>query len=294
MLLAPVPAPAAASKEMQDLQRDVADLQEQVKQLQKALDSKMSALQALVQQALDTANRTNTNVSSMNTGVTQAVQSELRGVKDQLNGVTGLSVKVDNASNDISDLRNALAGLVTTVNKQQLMLNDILNQVKLIQTPAAAPPGADTSAGAPGVLGTPAAQPSGQMLFNNAVRDQNSGKPELALPEYTEFLRLYPNDPNAARAQYYIGEIHYNQGSLEQAVKDFDLVIEQYPADPVTTPTALYMKGMALKKAKRPSDAALSFRAVIKQFPASDEAAQSKQQLTAMGLPATPATKKRN
>ena len=146
MLLAPVSAPAAASKEMQDLQRDVADLQEQVKQLQKALDAKMGALQALVQQGLDTANRTNSNVSNMNAGVTQTVQSELRGVKEQLTGVTGLSVKVDNASNDISDLHNAVAGLVATVNKQQLMLNDILNQVKLMQAPAAAPPPPGTDA----------------------------------------------------------------------------------------------------------------------------------------------------
>jgi len=165
--------------------------------------------------------------------------------------------------------------------------------VKLIQTPAAAPPSVADSGtpAAPGMVAGP--PPSGQMLFNNAVRDQNSGKPELALPEYAEFLHLYPNDINAARAQYYIGNIHYTKGELDQAVKDFDLVIEQYPPDPANTPDALYMKGMALKKAKRPNDAAMSFRAVIKQFPGSDQAAQSKQQLTAMGMSAAaPARKK--
>jgi TolA-binding protein len=286
-----VPAPAAGNKDLEAIQRDVADLQEQVKQLQKAMDARMGALQALVQQALDTANRTNSNVSNMNTGVTQTVQSELRGVKDQLTGVTGLSVKVDNASNDIADLHNAVAGLVATVNKQQLMLNEILNQVKLIQTPAAAPPpsAGDSGAGAPTAT---APAPSGQTFFENAVKDQNSGKKDLALPEWKEFLRLYPNDPNAIRAQYNIGEIHYSSGDLDQAIKDFDLVIEQYPPDPLTTPSALYMKGMALKKNRRPNDAAMSFRAVIKQFPGSDEAAQAKQQLTAMGLSSTAARKK--
>jgi tol-pal system protein YbgF len=282
-LLAPASAPAAASKEMQDLQRDVAQLQDQMTALQKTLDSKLGAIQAQLQQAVDTANKTNSNVTSLNAGVAQTLQSEMKNVRDQLNSVTGLSVKVDNTSNDISDLHNAVAGLVTTVNKQQLMLNDILNQVKLIQAPAAPPPSGDTGTGMPGVGGPP---PNGQTLFNNAVRDQNSGKSELALPEWAEFLRLYPNDPNAASAQYNIGEIHYNQGKPDDAVKDFDAVIEQYGTDSAKAPTALYMKGMALKKAKRPTEAIATFRAVIKQFPGSDEAAQAKTQLTSMGVTA--------
>lgn len=291
-LLAPAPAPAAASKEMQDLQRDVAQLQDQVSALQKTLDTKLGAIEAQLQQANDTANKTSSNVSSLNSGVMQTVQSEMKNVRDQLSSVSGLAVKVDNTSNDVADLHTALAGLVATVNKQQSILNDILNQVKSLQAPAAAPPPAPGDAGS-GVPGTGGPPPNGQTLFNNAVRDQNGGKEELALPEYTEFLRLYPNDPNAARAQYYIGEIHYNKGELDEAVRGFDAVVEQYPPDPLTTPTALYMKGMALKKAKKPTEAIASFRAVIKQFPASDEAAQAKTQLNSLGVPLTaPAVRK--
>jgi TolA-binding protein len=288
MLVAPAPAPAAASKEMQDLQRDVAQLQDQIAGLQKSLDAKLAAMQTQLQQAVDTANKTSGSVSSLNTGLAQTLQSELKSVREQLNSVTGLSVKVDNTSNDVSDLQRAMAGLVSTVNKQQLILNDILNQVKLIQAPPAAPPAAD--AGAPGSGGPP---PTSQALFNNAVHDQNGGKADLALSEYQEFLHLYPNDTNAARAQYYIGEIHYNQAKLDESIKDFDAVIEQYPADQTTTPTALYMKGMALKKAKRPTDAIASFRAVVKQFPSSDEAGQAKTQLTSMNASVSAPAKRR-
>jgi len=49
---------------------------------------------------------------------------------------------------------------------------------------------------------------------------------------------------------------------------------------------------MALKKAKRPADAIASFRAVVKQFPGSDAAAQAKTQLTTMNATAAAPARK--
>jgi len=66
---------------------------------QKAVDSKLAALQESVQQALDTANKTSSSVSSLNNGVTQTMRTELKGVQDQLSNVTGLSTKVDGIAN---------------------------------------------------------------------------------------------------------------------------------------------------------------------------------------------------
>jgi TolA-binding protein len=287
LLMTPAPAPAAASKEMQDLQRDVAQLQDQLTQLQKSSDAKFAALQAQLQQALDVANKTNSGVSSMNAGVTQTIQSELRAVREQLSGVTGLSVKVDSTSNDVSDLKSALQALLVTVNRQQSTLNDILNQVKLIQAPPAAPPAADA---VPGGAPPP---PSAQALFTSGVNDMNAGKGELALSEFAEFLHLYPNDGNANSVQYNIGEIHYGQpGKLEQAVADFDAVIEQYSKDQQITPRAYFMKGMALKKLNRSKDAIAAFRAVVADFPRSDESVKAKAQLNSMGA-TTPAGRKK-
>ena len=287
MLLAPVSAPAAPPKEMLDLQRDVASLEQKVDDLQKELDSKIGSLMTLMQQALDTANKTSSNVTSMNSGVTQTMQSEMKGMRDQLTSVTGLSVKVDNASNDLSDIHNTVSSLQVAVNRQQQQLSDILNQLKLLATPPAAPPPlADASV--PGKSGPP---PTAQMLFTTAYTDQQGGKADLALNEYAEFLRLYPDDPNAIRAQYHIGEIHYNKGDVEQAVKDFNIALEQ-PVDTLTTPTIYLMKGMALKKDRQPQAAIASFRKVVAEFPQSDEAAQAKTQLTAMGAD-KPAPKKR-
>lgn len=281
----PQPARAADNKDLQQIQRDIADLQDQVKGLQKGFDTRLAALQSLVQQALDTANKTNSTVTGLNSGVSQTMQTELRGVKDQLNSVNGLSVKVDNASNDLSDLHNTVHDLTATVNREQQQLTDILNQLKLMQAPAAAPPpGADTGMGLQGSAGPP---PDPGKLFANGASDQNAGRLDLALTEFAEFLKLYPNDPNAIRAQYNIGNIYYGQGKLEDAVKALDAAIEQYPVDQSITPGIYLMKGMALKKARKPTEAIASFRQVVHDFPHSNEAGQAKIQLTTMGATAS-------
>jgi len=291
MLLAPVYASAAASKEMMDLQRDVASAEQAVQDLQKALlDPKtgtITALQTMVQQALDTANKTNSNVNSLNTGMMQTLQNALKGLNDQLGKVNDLSVKVTNmAETDIPNLQSSVQALQVTVNKQGAKLDDILDRVKLLQAPAAAPPPVDSGTGAPGASAV-APQPSAQTLFSNAVTDYNGGRLDMAMSEYSKFLSLYPDDPNAPVAQYQIGIIHYNSSNLEQAVKDFDAVSERYPTDQVAVPNALYMKGMALKQENMQTAAIKTFRDVVKQFPGTDKASQASTQLRSLGVTTT-------
>jgi TolA-binding protein len=290
MLLIPATAPAA-DKDMLSLQRDVADVEGKIEEIQKTLDSKLSAIQGLAQQALDTANKTSSSINGINSGVTQTLQSEMKGVREQLNSVTALSVKVDSISNDVSDLHNSVASLVTAVNKEQQQLSDLVNQVKLLSVPAAPPPGADAGSAAPGTAAAP--QPSAQTLFENGVRDQNSGNLDLALSEYTEFLRLYPNDPSAIRAHYNMGNIYYAKpAKLADAVANFDAAIEQYDVDQVTTPSAYFMKGMALKKQGKRADAITAFEYVTKNFRSAPEASQARSELSTLGVTPTAARKK--
>src|ERR1035441_1420983 len=53
----------AADPKLQELQRDVASLQEQVRLLKESQDKQLAALTVLVQQALDTSNRSTTGVA---------------------------------------------------------------------------------------------------------------------------------------------------------------------------------------------------------------------------------------
>ena len=127
------------------------------------------------------------------------------------------------------------------------------------------------------------------MLYDNARADYNSGKADLAANDYAEFLRDYPDDPNAPNAQFTIGQIHLGQQKYDQAVMDFDAVLERYPENKMT-PDAHFMKGMALKLSGHRDLAVTEWRTLIKKYPTSDLKNQAMEQLRAMGLSAGPAT----
>jgi TolA-binding protein len=281
LLLTPEAA-FTASKEQQEMQRDIAQLQDQVRTLQSGFDQKMSAIQTLLQQTLDAGNKANTSVSVLSSSVSQMLDREL---KDALRPVAGLTAKVDNASNDISDVRNSIADLTTQLNRMQQQLSDINNAIKVMQAPPAAPPPSIIN---PDAAAVRSAIPPAKTLYENATNDYNKGQADLALSDYTEFLRDYPDDPLAPEAQFFIGVIHFGQLKYDMAVADFDAILERYP-EGKRTPDAYFMKGKALSKAGHRDEAATVWRALRKKYPRSDQADQAAEQLRALGLsPAAP------
>jgi tol-pal system protein YbgF len=235
----------------------------------------MATLQTLIQQALDAGNRANTNVSVLNASVTQTLDREL---KDALRPVAGLTAKVDNANNDISDVRNSMADITSQLNRMQQLLADMNNAIKVIQAPPAAPPQSNTNPDA-----VKRGPPPANVLYDNATSDYNGGKSDLALADYAEFLKDYPDDPLAPEAQFFVGMTHFGQLKYDQAVMDFDAVLERYP-EGKRTPDAYFMKGKALKASGHRDEAATVWRTLRKKYPRSDLADQAAEQLRAMGL----------
>lgn len=267
----------AASKEQEEMQRDIAQLQDQVRTLQSTVDQKMATLQTLTEQALDAASKGNTNVSVLSSGIRDTLDREL---KDALRPIAGLSAKVDNLSNDSGEIRNSLADLTAQMNKIIQLLTDMNNAIKVLQTPPAPPPaapGADTTGA------QTSARPPAAVVWSNAVNDYASSKSDLAAGEFANFVRDYPDDPQASTAQIYIGQIHLAQMKYDQAVMDFDAVLERYPESKDTV-DAYFLKGMALKYLNRPTAAAEQFRNVIKKYPHSDRASQAQEQLRQLHL----------
>jgi tol-pal system protein YbgF len=270
----------AASREQQEMQRDIAQLQDQVRALQSGFDMKMAELRTLVEQALDAGNKANTNVSVLSANVAQTLDREL---KDSLRPVAGLAAKLDNVNNDVSEVKNSMADLNTQLNRQQQLLNDINNAIKSLQAPPAAPPPSNTNNDA-----STRPLPPASVMYSEAYSDYSS-KPDFAATEFAAFLKAYPDDPNAPDAQFWIGQIHASQQKYDQAVQDFDAVLERYPENK-RTPDAYFMKGMALKANGHRDDAATDFRALIKKYPRSDQAGQATEQLRSMGLTAGSST----
>jgi len=122
-----------------------------------------------------------------------------------------------------------------------------------------------------------------EVLYQNAIRDKDGGKPDLALAEFRDFIKYYKSSDLAANCQFYIGIIHYSRNEFEDAVKDFDAVLEQYPKGNKTA-DAFFYKGVSLVKMGRSRDARKEFTTVIQQYPRTEAADKSRAQMKALGF----------
>jgi TolA-binding protein len=122
-------------------------------------------------------------------------------------------------------------------------------------------------------------------MYTSAMRDKSSGNLDLALAQFTDYLKYFGSTESAPNAQYQIGEIYYQKGEFASALPAFDLVLEKY-AENSKTRDAVYMKGMTLVKMGRRTDGGSVFRDLIEQYPASEQAAKANVQLKNLGLPA--------
>ncbi|HTR36783.1 MAG TPA: tetratricopeptide repeat protein [Bryobacteraceae bacterium] len=300
VFLALAPSVFGASKEIQELQRDVAMLQDQVRNLQSALDTKVAAMQALVQQTLDSVNKTNTAMAIMDNKFSDAMKQQ----QQSLNGpVANVGQKLDQMSEDFRAVRESVLDMNTRMGKLDAKMADLQNMINTLRTPPPPPPGAtpgtapDGSTQSQGTATAPAGPPPGvtaETTYSNAYRDYIGGKYDLAQQEFVDYLKYFPNTQFDANAQYYLGQIYYQKKDYLNAVQAFDAVLEQY-ADNNRTPDSHYFKAMSLMSLGKNDSAAQEFRDVYSRYLESepDLAAKAKARLKEMGLTVGTVARKR-
>jgi len=274
---------------MIELQRDVAQLQQQITTLQTSFDQRLVNMQVILQQALDATNKTNAAMAN----IEKTVGDQMRAQSKQVVApVATVGAKVDAMSGDMQALTEAVKDLTARMGKIQQQLVDVQTAVRTMAAPA--PPPAPAISQGPAANPPPVAAPvvpqvRAEVLWQSAMRDMKSGKPDLALAEFQDYLKFYGTTDLAPGAQFNIGQIHYAQGNLPVAIQDFDAVIERYPVNS-RTPDAYFMKGKSLVQSGQRDKGVQEFQALIEKFPRSDLAASAKGQLKALGLgaPARP------
>ena len=137
-LLLAIPAIApAASKEILELQRDIAQLQQQIKDLQRSQDEKFAAVTELARQAIEAANRANTGVAV----ITSNIDKNLREQTDKVaTPVQGLSTRLNEMSGELRTVTQAVTDLTALMSRLQVQLTDINSAIKVMQAPPVAPP----------------------------------------------------------------------------------------------------------------------------------------------------------
>lgn len=272
---------SGASKEILELQRDVATLQDMVKAMQRSQDEKFSALQVLVQQSLSAANDASKSTAVIQSGF----QQSLRDLESKVvTPVVGLSARMDQMSSDLRTVSQAVADLTGMISNLKSQLTDLNNAVKVMQAPPAAPPPTGDSTPGGGSVGQGQSPPiPSSQLYQNALNDRSGGKFDLAVQEFADYLKWYGNTDLAPNAQFYIASIHASQGDLDNAVREFDMVIDKYP-DNNKIPDAMYSKGQALMRMGRRTDAGKVFLDLIQRFPRNELSTKACDQRKSMGL----------
>jgi tol-pal system protein YbgF len=286
MVFAVVPAPAhAVSKEIIQLQTQVQQLLDMVQRLQSTLDSRFGVLQNLAQQTADQATQMSAAVN--------ALQKQIAAQNDAMGG------KMDTVSGQVQSLNDSVDELKARIAKLDKSVQDLQSQLQAMQTPPAqAAPGGTQPAGAaapgpgqgPGAVGgTAAAVPAAQQAppldatIQAGLRDYDAGRYQVAAGEFQDVVHYYPLDDLAGTAQFYLGEIAYQQKDYATAINDYNEVVENFSGN-AKAPAAQLHKGYALLAMNKRNDGIHELRSLIQRHPQTPEAGAARRKLNAMGV----------
>jgi TolA-binding protein len=269
---------AQKKEDLQSIQRDVAQLQEQVKELQRSQDEKIGALQAMLQQSVDASNKVTAGLASLQ----RDIEGKLNDQQGRLVApVATLGTKLDQMSDDFRSVSTNVADLVRRMSALDTKLADISSAIRTLSTPPAGPPSAPGATQSQAPAGPPV--PSADMLWQNARSDYSGGKYDIAIQEYSDYLRYYPDTENAPSAAYYIGYIYYNNMQYDDAVKAFDKVLAM--PENQKSAEALYYKAVSLMKQDgHKTEAGVAFKEFVKKYPHSEHLAMAHTFLRNLGL----------
>jgi tol-pal system protein YbgF len=253
----------AASKEIVQLQRDVALVQNDVNQLQRTLDQGLGGTNALTQQTLDRVNEIHAAEVSKNANIARNWE--------KLNlAIANLTTRLDRGMSEYLATREAIAGLTTRLERLEQRLEDIGNSVTHTRSSA----GLSFSE----ALGGPPPGMTAEGLFQSALRDKLAGHLDLAVDEFTQYVHYYGNTELASSSQFHIGEIQYLRGELAAADISFTAVIERYPKSG-KAPDALFLRALVREKQGDKEAARADLNRLLKSYPGSDAARRAANEL---------------
>ena len=256
-------APAyGASKEIIQLQTQVEQLQQQMTLMQQQFNERMGVMKNLVEQNTDAANKVTTAINNLQAVITKQQQDRASQV-DQISG------QIQALNDTMDELKVRLAKLSKQFEDMQATQQSLAAQQSQAQQQAQAM----------------AQAPAPDVLYNNALRDYNGGKPDLASQEFSDYIKFYPNTDLAGNAYFYLAEMQFRAGDYKKAVAAYDLVLQNFPSGNKAAAAQL-KKGFALIELGKEDEGAQELKHVIQRYPRTNEATQARERLRKLGAAA--------
>lgn len=275
-------SPASAqSREQRQMMATLQMLQEQAQQL--------AITMAALQQSLDES------VKTLNGRIDEVNNAQRRGFADQKVSIDNIGSEMnrvrqtaDDTNVRVASLRDEIEAVRATVLALPQQLAPVAAPIDPNAPPAAAPapgaaatPPAVTPAPAPAPTQPPAVSVAGlspTRMFETARLDYFNQQYAVAISGFEQLLKAFPRAEVADDAQYYIGDAHFAEKRMPQAVAAYNAVIQNYPNSD-SVPIALYKRGLAQDSLGLTDAARASWEQLVKQFGASQEAQLARQGL---------------
>ncbi len=249
-------APAyGANKDIVELQTQVTQLQQQMTQMKQSFDERMGIMRNLLEQNTDATNKVTTAINGLQSSINKQ-QQDRSGQGDQLSG------QIQALNDTMDELKVRLTKLSKQLEDMQVAQQSMAAQQSQAQQQAQAI----------------AQAPAPDVLYNNALRDYNGAKNELAIQEFNDYIKFYPNTDLAGNAYFYLAEIQFKAGDYQKAVANYDLVLQNFPSGNKAA-VAQLKKGYALLELGKEDEGTQELKRVIQRYPRTNEAVQARERL---------------
>jgi tol-pal system protein YbgF len=249
---------SAANRDLVQLQTQVDQLQQAMTQMKQSFDERMGVMKNMLDENKVIANKVSAAIDNLQSSINRQ-QTDRAGQVDQISGqiqslndtMDELKVRLAKVSKQLEDLQNA----------QQSMAAQQTQAQQQAQAMAQAPPP--------------------DVLYNNALRDYNGGS-DVAVQEFNDYIKYYPDTDLAGNAYFYLAEISFKAGDYQKAIVNYDLVLKNFPGGNKAA-SAQLKKGFALLELGRKDEGEQELKHVVQRYPRTNEAMQAKDRLRKLG-----------
>jgi len=208
-------------------------------------------------------------------GVKARLESLTRNQAEQQARIDGLGVDIQGVQGRFDDFGRSNAAvrqdLTLLRDEFSLQLADLGQRVARLEQSAA-----EAQAVVPG-------GESADELYEKALQTIRDKQEFAAGRELmSTFLKRYPDNPHAVNAAYWVGETYYAEKAYDQAILQFEEVVQKYGDNPKVA-SALFKQALAFDALKDRKSARLVMQKVVDRFPLSEEAKMAKERLKTWG-----------
>lgn len=257
LLVATVPARAAADKAHLQLLAEIRMLQQQQQELHVTLGALTDTLKVITSKIDDQSG---------------SLRKSFADQKLLIDSVSE-TVRILREKSDDTNVR-----LSTMTQELEAMRQTIASQPQPAPVSPNAPPvSTDPNAPPPPATGPPP-NVSPTRMFEEAFADYTRGDYELAIEGFQTYIRMFPRTDRTDDAQLKIGDSLHAAGKYRDAIAAFQKVTTDYPGtDSVSA--AWYKMGVTYEALKQPDLARRAYETVLKNHQSSNEAILARQRI---------------